>query len=81
MTKQELINECRRLQLENDKLQDELDRLSDSYTELEYQLADMTNSVDAIMDVNHFKYRLQIDEMLTAQLESFIEYYLKYHNV
>ena len=42
MTKEELIVICRRLQSENNKLRDELDRLSDSYLEMENQL---TNTI------------------------------------
>lgn len=84
MTKEELIAKCRNLQSENERLQDELDNLSDSYTEMENQLADQINSldtVDGIRDMDWFKYRLQLDGLLTPQLESFIEDYLKYYNV
>lgn len=84
MSKEELIARCRKLQSENEKLQDELDRLSDCYTEMENQLADQINTLDAvgtIKDVDYFKYRLQLDGLLTPQLESFIEDYLKYYNV
>lgn len=84
MTKEELIARCRNLQAENERLQDELDRLSDCYTEMENDLADKINSlnvVDSIKDMEWFKYRLQLDGLLTPQLESFIEDYLKYYNV
>jgi predicted nuclease with TOPRIM domain len=83
MTKEELIAKCRKLQSENEKLKDELDRLSDCYTEMENQLADRINTLDAlstIKDMSWFKYRLQLDGLLTPQLESFIEDYLKYYN-
>ena len=84
MTKEELIAECENLQSENERLQDELDRLSDCYTEMENDLADKINSldvVDSIKDMNWFKYRLELDGLLTPQLESFIEDYLKYYNI
>jgi hypothetical protein len=84
VSKEELIALCRKLQSENEKLQDELDRLSDCYTEMENQLADEINTlytVGTIKDVDYFKYRLQLDGLLTPQLESFIEDYLKYYNV
>ena len=84
MTKEELIARCRNLQSENERLQDELDRLSDCYTEMENDLADKINTLDAvdsIRDMEYFKYRLQLDGLLTPQLESFIEDYLKYYNV
>ena len=84
MTKEELVARCRSLQSENERLQDELDRLSDCYTEMENQLADKINSldvVDTIKDMDWFKYRLELDGLLTPQLKSFIEDYLKYYNV
>ncbi len=74
---------CRKLLSENEKLQDELDRLSDCYVEMENQLADrinISNNTDIIKDVNYFKWKLQLEDMLTPELESFIEDYLKYHN-
>ena len=83
MTKEELVAKCRKLQSENNKLQDELDRLSDCYVEMENQLADKINSLDAmdtIKDVDWFKRRLLLDGLLTPQLESFIEDYLKFYN-
>lgn len=83
MTKEELVAKCRKLQSENDRLQDELDRLSDCYVEMENQLADKINSLDAmdtIKDVDWFKRRLLLDGLLTPQLESFIEDYLKFYN-
>ena len=82
MTKEELIARCRNLQSENERLQDELDRLSDCYTEMENDLADKINTLDAvdtIKDMDWFKYRLELDGLLTPQLESFIEDYLKYY--
>ena len=83
MKKEELIAKCRKQQSEIEKLQDELDRLSDCYTEMENQLADRINTLDAvdtIKDVNWFKYRLQLYGLLTPEMESFIEDYLKYYN-
>ena len=62
LTKEELIVTCKRFQSENGKLQDELDRLSDCYTELENGLADQINlldSLDTIKDVDNFKWRLR----------------------
>ena len=84
MKKEELIAKCRSLQSENERLQEELDNLSDCYTEMENDLADKINTLDAvdtIKDMDWFKYRLQLDGLLTPQLESFIEDYLKYYNI
>jgi predicted nuclease with TOPRIM domain len=83
MTKEELIAKCKRLQSENERLQDELDSLSDCYSELENQYVDVINDfdeTDRIKDVANFKLRLEIEHLLTPELESFMEYYLKYHN-
>ena len=83
LTKEELIARCRKLQSENERLQDELDSLSDCYTEMENQLADQINTfnaTDIIKDVDYFKWRLQLDNLLTPQRESFIENYLKFYN-
>lgn len=83
MTKEELIARCKRLQSENERLNDELDNLSDCYTELENESADALNALDdmnIIKDLDLFKFRLEIEGLLTPQLESFIETYLKYYN-
>lgn len=81
LTKEELILKCKRLQSENERLEDELEKLSDCYSELENQFADKINNLDeGIKDVEEFKYRMMIDGLLTPQMESFIETYLKYHN-
>jgi len=83
MKKEELIAKCKRLQSENERLTDELDRLSDCYTEMENESADLFNALNndnVIKDVDWFKFKLEIEGLLTPQLESFIETYLKYHN-
>ena len=83
MTKEQLIAECRKLRSENDRLQDELDALSDCYSELENEAADLANTIDVtdtIKDMDWFKYKLELYGLLTPQLEQFIEYYLQYHN-
>ena len=83
MTKEELIGRCRKLQSSIKRLEDELEGLSDCYSELENRLADEINYLDersSIFDVDDFKWRLRVDDMLTPQLESFIENYLKFYN-
>jgi predicted nuclease with TOPRIM domain len=83
LTKEELVARCKKLQSENERLQDELDRLSDCYISMENQLADVISDLDSrdiIEDVNWFKWRLQLDNLLTPELESFIEDYLKFNN-
>ena len=83
MTKEELIARYKRLQSENERLRSELNNLSDNYTEMENMCADAVNTLnnaDTIRDMNFFKFRLEIEGLLTPQLESFIETYLKYYN-
>ena len=83
MTKEELIASCKRLQSENERLKDELNNLSDCYVEMENELADKINYLDGmncIVNVGYFKWRLEIDGVMTPQLESFIENYLKFYN-
>ena len=83
LTKEELIARCRKLQSENDDLQFELDDLSESYSELENQLAEQISDFDSrdiIKDVDWFKWKLQLCNLLTPELESFIEDYLKFNN-
>lgn len=84
MTKEALVLECIRLQSRNEKLEDGLEKLSDTYIEMENKVADAVNTsndVDSIKDVELFKFRLELEGLMTPQLKSFIEYYLKYHNV
>ena len=46
MKKEELIALCKKLQSENERLKDELEDLSDCYTEMENQLAVQFNSMN-----------------------------------
>lgn len=83
LTKEELILKCKRLQSENENLQDELNSLSDCYTEMENLLAEKINALDGvetIKDIRMFKFRLQLDNLWTRELEYFIENYMKYYN-
>ena len=83
LTKEELIARCKRLQSENDRLQDELNNLSDCYTEMENQHADainVLNNTHAIKDVDYFKFKLELEDLMTPQLESFINDYLRHYN-
>ena len=82
MTKEELIAKCRRLQLENENLQDELDRLSDAYSDLENDFAEIANAFDSLSgvgDINWFIHRLELDGLMTPELYDFIENYLKFY--
>lgn len=84
LKKSELIEMCQEISLEKEALMDELDRLNDCYSEMESELADRINSLDVIngiKDVDWFKYQLMLHCLLTPELESFIDDYLKFNNV
>ena len=80
MTKEQLVAECKRLKSENERLQYELDNLSDYCCDVEHELADSVGD-NVIKDFNWFKFRLAEHNLLTAELEDFIESYLKFNNV
>lgn len=48
------------------------------------KLKDILDNLDAnfngIADIEDFKYRLRLDNLLTPELEDFIEYYMRYRN-
>lgn len=44
------------------------------------KLKDVMDSFNGIVDVEDFKYRLRQDNLLTPELEDFIEYYMRYRN-
>lgn len=76
LPKAELIVECERLQ-------DELNRLNDCYAEMENQYADainILNSSNEIKNLEWFMFKLDIEGLMTPQLKSFIEEYLKFYN-
>ena len=56
------VNECKRLQ-------EELDKYSTAYLDLE----------SPIIDISDFKFKLSLDGLLTPQLEQFIHDYLKFY--
>ena len=57
--------------------------MSDLYCEMENKYANLQNKFDSdcmINDINKFKWQLTVDELMTPELEEFIEYYIRYHN-
>lgn len=44
------------------------------------KLKDILDNFSGIVDVEDFKYRLRLDNLLTPELEDFIEYYMRYRN-
>lgn len=83
ITKKELIEENKKLKEELEELEFDFENLNDLYSEMENEYADLQNKGDrdsTIYDVEWFKFRLTVDDLLTPELESFIEQYLKYYN-
>lgn len=64
-----------------DKLINEkLEAIDDILDEIENIVEGIDNTNDMIKDVNDFKRRLSYDNLLTSELEEFINNYMKYHN-
>lgn len=49
-------------------------------SELEDQLSEITENFSGIVNVNDFKYRLRLDNLLTSELDEAIDAYLKFYN-
>lgn len=83
MTKLQLVNENKRLREENENIKSNYENLSDLYCEMENKYADLQNKFDSgctITNIENFKWRLDVDGLLTPELEKFIEYYVHYYN-
>jgi predicted nuclease with TOPRIM domain len=85
MTKQKLGEENEELREQIEDLQSELDNLNDAYTDIEYENAQLQNELnnqpsDRINDIEDFKFRLRNDNLMSPELEQFIDNYLKWHN-
>ena len=85
MTKADLEQLVKEQAVKIEELEGQLADGEGFYAEMEYQVADLSQKLEklednGIYDLNHFKWRLQMDGLLTSQLEDFIENYLKFHN-
>lgn len=49
-------------------------------SELEDQLSEITENFSGIVNVDDFKYRLRLDNLLTPELDEAIDVYLKFYN-
>lgn len=79
MNKSELIALCQKqsdtihqLRVDNEDLQDEIDRKEEYICELEQQCADAADTA-SIGDLDWFKYRLTIYGLMTPELDAFLE--------
>ena len=85
MTKAELEDLVKKQAVQIEELEGQLADGDGFYAEMEYQVADLSRKLEkleenGIYDLNNFKWRMQMDGLLTPQLEDFIENYLKFHN-
>lgn len=83
ITKQELIEENKKLKENFENLEFEVNNLNDLYSEMENKYAEVqnkTNSDSTIYDVECFKFKLALDNLLTPELEDFIKEYLRFYN-
>ena len=83
MTKQELIEENKRLKKRIEDLEFDFNNLNDLYSEMENKYAEVQNefdSLEGIYDVEWFKFKLASDNLLTPELEDFIRQYLRFYN-
>ena len=83
ITKQELIEENKRLKERIEDLEFDFNNLNDLYSEMENKYAEVQNEFDSlkgIYDVEWFKFKLASDNLLTPELEDFIRQYLRFYN-
>jgi hypothetical protein len=83
ITKQELIEENKRLKKRIEDLEFDFNNLNDLYSEMENKYAEVQNefdSLEGIYDVEWFKFKLASDNLLTPELEDFIRQYLRFYN-
>ena len=83
ITKQELIEENKKLKKRIEDLEFDFNNLNDLYSEMENKYAEVQNefdSLEGIYDVEWFKFKLALDNLLTPELEDFIRQYLRFYN-
>ena len=85
MTKEQLKQKLEDLQNKVEILENDVDYWQEYANDLEIKLEErLSNKIDvteySILDVNNFKFKLKINDLLTDDLEKFIENYIKYEN-
>lgn len=85
MTKEQLKQELEDLQNKVEILENDVDYWQEYAYDLEIKLEEeLKNKIDlskiSILDVNNFKFKLKINNLLTDELEKFIENYIKYES-
>lgn len=84
MTKAEIERDRDDWKQTAESLQDELDYLNEAYTELEDENFELTQQLEqydsSIKDVSYFKSMLAMENLLTSELEEFMDYFMRWHN-
>ena len=82
MTKAELQKDRDEWKQQAESLQDDLDSLNEAYAELEAINYKLSNNMDinSIYNLDDFIFRLKIENLYSAELEKFIEDYMRFYN-
>ena len=78
-----VIADCKesvKLNASRAELLDHIANLESYIANLENEISELTCDSTAIFDVSHFKFRLQLDGLLTSELNDAIDVYMKYYN-
>ena len=85
MTKQELEERVHELEEMVASRDTALDYADEAYAELESNLSSVQDELDyvkdtALLDIENFKSRLTLDNLLTPELDKAIDEYMRYYN-
>lgn len=78
-----VITDCEesvKLDESREELLEHIANLESDIVNLENEIAGLTCDSTAIFDVSQFKFRLQLDGLLTSELNDAIDVYMKYYN-
>lgn len=89
LTKSEILNEYKKLLEDYEELESEYSDLNDWAGEQENAAYNANKKLEKVMGINNyssilsitsFKRRLSLEDLLTDELEDFIDNYLRYYN-
>lgn len=85
MLKKELEELVKKQAARIEELEGQIADFDGFYTELECKNAELQNKLnntqnESINDLDCFKYKLESDHLMSEELESFIENYMRYYN-
>lgn len=78
MTYEELVERIEELEEENDMLQDEIDYLQGKISDLEWDNEVLSGTVDERVDMDDFAWELKHNNLMTDELERFIDDYMRF---